>query len=519
MNVVIVLIFGGILFVPFITADFQGGSVSAFENRYLALAPQLISEGKLSVDQKQVDEWINDNVGGRQIAQKCVGKLDDALSATHSGGVVEGKNQWLYYMLELDVQEYTNTNIPSEEELAELNMHLQTIQDTLRKKNVDFVCAMLPRKYTVYPENVPELLIRHGDRSGYQVIADYLTKNDKIYFVAPYQELVAAKAQRLTYSKAHDTAHWNNYGAWIGYQAMMQALRKVLPDIRILTESDFLIEQRQIDTEQINGFKTTEDDLYYTLIDNQAVEDHTVFSRMGFYATDRWNCSRYYRNTDCSLPKAIIVGDSYIWMFLAEHFAQSFSEMAFIHYCDLPQLNSLIDKMKPDVVLAEFLSSAIWEICEYIPSEGVSAGIIDVVESEGNYMHLDYCDNVLADEDAITVNTDNGQSVLEGWAVDPEEGLAARRVVIQVGDQFVEAAYGKRRQSVADFFKNDAYLKCGFTVSLDTEAVLSAGTITIHVVSEDGHYQYPPKIYKVKTASDAADPSTLPAIEEEDDAF
>ena len=45
------------------------------------------------------------------------------------------------------------------------------------------------------------------------------------------------------------------------------------------------------------------------------------------------------------------MGDSYVWMFLLQNMAESFSELLFIHYLDLDQVYYLSTVIDPDVII------------------------------------------------------------------------------------------------------------------------------------------------------------------------
>jgi hypothetical protein len=81
------------------------------------------------------------------------------------------------------------------------------------------------------------------------------------------------------------------------------------------------------------------------------VEDTGFFERINYTSKDTWKSYRYYKNSDASLPRAILVGDSYVWQFLLNNVAESFSELVFIHYLDLDQVNGLLTVIEPDVVM------------------------------------------------------------------------------------------------------------------------------------------------------------------------
>lgn len=501
LDAFVVLAFILAIGLPLVFADFEGGQVSAAENRYLASFPDLIEGGRLVFSPSAFDSWINDNVGGRQLAQEVEGRLSYKLDHLHKGNVIEGKEQWLYLLPDYDVPEYANTDLPTEEGLDLLCEAYERIADTLAERGIGFVLAMYPRKYHVYPEYMPDTIAKVGAVSAYTLISERLHQSATLHFADPCQQLLEAKQDRLTYSKAHDASHWNNYGAFIGYKSLMEQVQRVLPDIRILTEADFLISEAEISTVKENGFSTRETDLVYELKENQASADKAYLAQLGFRGTDQWQSYNYYRNENTDLPKAVIVGDSFTWMFQLDWLAQSFGELAFIHYNDLSELDVLISQLSPDVVIGAFLSSGVWSTYSWESvAENTLPGLLPVVDyAEWGYQFVDYLGSTLSGGNVLTVNSGDVTSFIEGWAVDPLAGTTASAVVLQIGDQYYYADYGKERDSVSDYFQNDAYLQSGYTATLDTQELMAAGQLMVHVLSADGTYQYPPSVYTIQS--------------------
>lgn len=500
LNALIVFLFILAVFLPLVFADFAGGQVSAAENRYLATFPDIVKDGKLVFSTSAFDSWINDNVGGRQYAQDIEGKISYQLYHLHKGNVIEGRDNWLYLIPDYVMPEYANTDLPTSEGIELLCEGYENIANTLNKRGIGFVLAMYPRKYHIYPEYMPSTVKKIGETSAYELIANRLSQSTILNFAEPYDELMASKQERLTYSKAYDASHWNHYGAFIGYQSLMEQVQKVIPNIRILTENDFFITEQVFETDKGNGFTTSETDLVYELKDNQAVSDKDYLAQLGFRGTDQWRSYNYYRNNDASLPKAVIVGDSFTWMFQLDSLAQSFSELVFIHHNDLGELNLLISQLQPDVVIGAFLSSAIWSTYSWEPAEtNTLSGILPVADySEWGYQFIDYIGTTTSNGSVLTVNSGDATSFMEGWAIDPLAGTTASSVVIQVGGQYYSADYGKERDSVSTYFQNEAYLHSGYTINLNTQELIAAGRITVHVLSADGTYQYPPSIYAIQ---------------------
>jgi hypothetical protein len=55
----------------------------------------------------------------------------------------------------------------------------------------------------------------------------------------------------------------------------------------------------------------------------------------------------------------VIVGDSFIWEFLLPNLAESFSQLVFIHYDDMDNLNKIIAEINPDIVIQAGLGSGV----------------------------------------------------------------------------------------------------------------------------------------------------------------
>ena len=102
------------IWIPLIFSDKQGGKVSPAENRVLAKFPDLTSVKGL---RSGLENWMNDNEGGRNKAQELSNRIFYKCFGVLSGDIVEGKNKWLYLMPSYDIPEFTNTNVPTAEHL------------------------------------------------------------------------------------------------------------------------------------------------------------------------------------------------------------------------------------------------------------------------------------------------------------------------------------------------------------------------------------------------------------------
>jgi hypothetical protein len=266
--------------------------------------------------------------------------------------VVEGKDDWLYLIPYFDIPNYTNTNIPTQQHLAWLRDSYSRISSNFREKGIDYVVMIWPYKYSLYPEYFSNALMKVNDESAIDVLDYELSNNPNFDFRTAFNILDSGKQNRPVYYKAYDRSHWNQYGAFLGYTELMNQAKKHLSEFRILTEADFTITPMIRETRTSSGFYTQEEDLQYILKDGyHAFSDKSFFDTFEFTSNDPWKSYNYYVNSDRSLPKAVIVGDSNVWEFMLPNLAESFSKLVFIHYYDMDNLDTIVNIISPDIII------------------------------------------------------------------------------------------------------------------------------------------------------------------------
>ena len=352
------------IWVPLIFSDKQGGKVSTTENRVLAKFPSLTSLHGLRAG---LENWIDDNVGGRNTARKINNTISyRAFHVFPEQDVLEGSNCWLYYIPDSVIPDYVNTNVPTQSEINSLEQKFAAISADLKQQKIAYTVMLWPYKFTIYPENVPDTLQKINGESALEVLDRNLSNRQDFDFETALSSLQQGKQVRQVYYNAYDCSHWNQYGAFLGYTQLMNQVKKHLPNIKILTEDDFTIKPVTRQTNVSGGLFATEQDLQYSLIGGyHGVSDKSFFNTFGFQSKDPWVSYNYYKNPDGSLPKAVVVGDSYIWMFMLPNLSESFSQLAFLNYDDMDSVNAVIGQIKPDIVIMAGLGGAVEELASY----------------------------------------------------------------------------------------------------------------------------------------------------------
>jgi hypothetical protein len=354
-----IIAFFSILVIPILHADYKGGAKSDEENRYLASWPTLFSDGQLNF--KGFEDWISDNIGGRHRAQSLIKTIDYKIFGIYGQSLtILGKKQWLYMATPDEYHEYQNTNLLTRDEADYYAQEYEKDAKAFKDMGIDFYLCMWPRKFTVYPEYMPDTFIRNGDTSDFDVLEDAFNNRKSLEFYTPRHILSKKKTERLTFSKSKDANHWSNYGAYLAYTGMMEKISEKYPQLQILQPEDFDITEQDFYTTTAFGFESSEKDLVYNLKHDSTHSDKDYFEKHEIQLKDTWHSWNYYCNDDnSSLPKVLIIGDSYVWEFLLQDISQSFSETAFIHISDYPQTGNVIQVLHPDIVICAALGDNI----------------------------------------------------------------------------------------------------------------------------------------------------------------
>lgn len=139
----------------------------------------------------------------------------------HSDRALEGRSQWIFYRGDSSEAYYQATNIMDQNELVQYATILQQLADICEAKGIQFQVSIWPNKEQVYSEYMPDMTVQ-SEYKRMERLVDYMKENTTVNIIYPINELLAAKPYWEMYWPL-DT-HWNNAGAFIGYQAMLKSL-------------------------------------------------------------------------------------------------------------------------------------------------------------------------------------------------------------------------------------------------------------------------------------------------------
>ena len=357
-NWVSIVLFLAIITCPFVFADFEVGKLSIAENRVLAEAPNLGAPSQNGF-RADVENWINDNAGGRSAAADINTELTWKLfEESEKTDTIVGKDAWLFYYTEDIGADFRHENLLSQENVDLFAKHAQMISDYCLKNNAKPLFVMVPDKKTVYADKYPEGMKRGDGLSRADQLYNGMISNTNVPVVWLKDLLVEKREIGNVYSPRIDNAHWNKLGAYVGFEKICEELN---------TWYDGNIQYVPLDMCTLTSFESTglfngaveisETDYQITTGKEGNWRDDSAFlDRFPYltYAQDPYDWKVRRMNEDTTKPTLLFVGDSYsLRMF--DYLAETFSEMTFLHIVDMQYLPELLDELRPDYVVFEWV--------------------------------------------------------------------------------------------------------------------------------------------------------------------
>lgn len=200
------------------------GEDSTAENRQLAAFPSFTMEdGSFNKEwSTQLQSYVSDHFGFRSALVTADSHLKAKLLHTSAEeDVIIGSDGWLYYTPTVD--DFTGNPTVSDAGISNIIHNLSLMQDYAESKGSRLLVAVVPNKSTVYPDHMPANYVTTGLDGNLERLTASLAEQDTAYVDLQKILTEAAAASADPIYHKHDS-HWNNTGARIGYDAILDAL-------------------------------------------------------------------------------------------------------------------------------------------------------------------------------------------------------------------------------------------------------------------------------------------------------
>lgn len=256
--------------------------------------------------------------------------------------VVIGKNGWLYYSGESNLEDYQKTRRFTNAEMNEINQQLAYTNRWMKENNIHFYVVIAPNKETIYPENLPNYIQKTGENNRLDQIRQDLDKNNQQNIIDLSQILKEKSEKQQLYYRT-DT-HWNFTGAWIGYRTVLDKMNADGLKIQAKGINEFKQGEEEIqgDLSRLLPLFKPFQEKSITLVQKEPI-------RANGYNTDQANIS-ISEVADDELLKIIIFHDSFM-NGMMHYFSEHFRKCIYVHQFQIDY--GLVEKEKPDIVLLE----------------------------------------------------------------------------------------------------------------------------------------------------------------------
>jgi hypothetical protein len=305
--------------------------------------------------------WFEDHFGFRAALIRWYGESRlFVLGVSPSTSVARGRDGWLFYAEDSSIDDYARIDPLAPDAIANWREAVARARNWLAARKVQYVFAVAPDKHVIYPEELPATLAQVGDLSRTDQL--YTALQDLGVAVDLRPALFAARARERIYQRT-DT-HWNDRGALIAYQEIINAVARRLPSTPAAwTRDEFDAVDRDVpamDLARMIGLSRVLRETDMTLVPRRPRRARVV-EPPGAQPTDEFG-RLVTEIDDPSLPRAVIFRDSFVSRlvpFLSEHFSRA------VYVWENDFDSDVVTRERPDVVIQEIVGRHLYS---FIPS-------------------------------------------------------------------------------------------------------------------------------------------------------
>jgi hypothetical protein len=328
------------------------------ENRALTPMPELAWKTRVLNDfPVQFENYFRDRFGGRGRLIRCLNTAQaDWLHLPALSKVGMGKQGWLFYFEEPVGKDYRINTPFGPDVLLHWQRCLEARRDWLARQGIRYVFVIAPDKQSIYPEMIPRLLRRRGNVGGR---LDQLVNHQKAFSDVPVLDLRGPLREAKTRERVYAVtdSHWNEFGAYVAYHCLLDALTPDFPAVQPLPRSAFVsltIPKKGGDLARMLSFNDRlleQDPALVPRLARQAQKEDLGF-RVPYLAEEMQ--PQLWTRADPTLPRAIMFRDSFgsaLIPFLSEHFQR----ILYLWQEPFQFDSEIIQRERPDVVIQEIV--------------------------------------------------------------------------------------------------------------------------------------------------------------------
>lgn len=177
---------------------------------------------------KDFDKWFNDRFFQRQNLIYLHNIIYFNLTDRTNNGFIDKKSLFVY-----ERSDFLHARLSKMKKSFEA---LEKFNEFCRENNVKLYVIIAPKKADIYAPSASYIDDSEDHKDSIKFLEQW-NKKSAVNLIYPYTELLKGKESNFVYFKT-DT-HWTDDGAYIGYKALMNSIKKDFPKVSILKKEDF----------------------------------------------------------------------------------------------------------------------------------------------------------------------------------------------------------------------------------------------------------------------------------------
>lgn len=349
VNFIFVLVFVGMIFLPFCLLDTTEIIDSSLENRRMTMWPGWHFNQEINA---WYGHYVEDRVAFRETAVRFYMDATYAVFGEFSEDLhMYGKDGEVFPADDGYIRAYQH--LATDEELIDsLVTYLDRTNQYLEKQGIPFVFLAGLDKKTVYGEEMPDYIrVDTTKESIMEMLARKLTEKH-VPYVIPVQELRDAKQVERVYNQKYDSAHWNARGAMIGLRLLNEKVREMDPDVPLLTEDVFTASSEEKTLEFISLPITEQVPVYMLKSEygDSILADGSLLDVLPHVAGTG---IQHYLNENALSDKTILILQDSFLDGKQDFFAYRYQNVYMISRQNYESMQYYVETLKPDVVVFE----------------------------------------------------------------------------------------------------------------------------------------------------------------------
>ena len=268
--------------------------------------------------------------------------------------VILGKDGWLFLGVPDVLSTYRKTEPFTVAELEKLERSLESQSKWLDDHGIAHLIVIAPEKSSIYPEFMPDNISILGDQSRVDQLLSHLNQNSNIHLLDLRDIFLDSKGEGELLYKVTDS-HWNELGALLVSQTIINYLDEQYPQLTSLSRSEFNQTEQTISGDLTNMLALK------GILTESAPHLEPVSQRRSHSAditiellpeTTRWGRPQSTEIYDTSLPTVIMFRDSFATN-LMPLLSESFSRITYLSLIQMEAEVSILEQEKPNIVIYE----------------------------------------------------------------------------------------------------------------------------------------------------------------------